>query len=483
MGPKGKHPSTGDLFQQPLAELINLKHPLVKLAELIDWRVFEREWAPLFPSGRGRPATPPQLVAGLLYLQHTFACSDEALIWTWVENPYWQHFCGETYFQHEPPIDPSSMTRWRQRVGEEGVEWLLTETIEAARRGKVVKAKSFEKIIIDTTVMEKAVTYPTDSRLLERARQHLVKLAGTLGITLRQNYHREAPRLAAQVGRYAHARQFRRMKASLKSLRTIVGRVWRDVERKLGSLDEEKKAKAASILGRVKRLLAQKPKDKNKLYSLHAPEVECISKGKAHQPYEFGVKVTVATTHKEGLVVGMRSMPGNPYDGHTLPEAIEQVSILTAQKPKMVFVDKGYRGVSVEGVTVWRSGQKRGVTPAIRKAIHRCSTIEPAIGHMKNEGKLPPSLAQRLPGGCPECRAVRCRTQPAHDSQSHPAFLRLDHLPPDCGDGAFIITKYRPATLRCTLKALVQGRLLNSLRLAIWTLAPSNSLTASANGW
>ena len=181
MGPKGKHPSTGDLFQQPLAELINLKHPLVKLAELIDWSVFETRWAEFFPSRTGRPASSPRLIAGLLYLQHTFACSDEDLIWTWVENPYWQHFCGETYFQHEPPIDPSSMTRWRQRVGEEGVEWLLTETIEAARRGKVVKAKSFEKIIIDTTVMEKAVAYPTDSRLLERGRQHLVKLAGTLG--------------------------------------------------------------------------------------------------------------------------------------------------------------------------------------------------------------------------------------------------------------------------------------------------------------
>jgi IS5 family transposase len=388
MGPKGKHPSTGDLFQQPLADLINLKHPLVKLAELIDWSVFESRWAEFFPSRTGRPASSPRLIAGLLYLQHTFACSDEDLIWTWVENPYWQHFCGETYFQHEPPIDPSSMTRWRQRVGEEGVEWLLTETIEAARRGKVVKAKSFEKIIVDTTVMEKAVAYPTDSRLLERARQHLVKLADTVGITLRQNYNREAPRLAAQVGRYAHAKQFRRMNATLKSLRTVVGRVWRDIDRKLDRQDEGLSAKAASILGRVKRLLEQKPKDKNKLYSLHAPEVECISKGKARQPYEFGVKVTVATTHKEGLVVGMRSLPGNPYDGHTLPEAIEQVSILTAQKPKAVFVDKGYRGVSVDGVTIWRSGQKRGVTPSIRKAIHRRSAVEPAIGHMKNEGKL-----------------------------------------------------------------------------------------------
>ena len=388
MGPIGRHPSTGDLFLQPLAELINLKHPLVKLADLIDWSIFETRWSAFFPSKTGRPATSPRLVAGLLYLQHTFAFSDEELISTWVENPYWQHFCGETYFQHEPPIDPSSLTRWRQRIGEEGVEWLLTETIEAARRGKVVKPKSFDKVIIDTTVMEKAVAYPTDSRLLERGRQHLVKLANTLGIRLRQNYNREAPRLSIKVGRYAHAKQFRRMKTALKSLRTIVGRVWRDIDRQLDRQNESTATRAEAILARVKRLLTQQSKDKNKLYSLHAPEVECIGKGKARHPYEFGVKVTVATTHKEGLVVGMRSLPGNPYDGHTLPEAIEQISILTDHLPKAVFVDKGYRGVEVAGVTIWRSGQKRGVTPAIKKAIHRRSAIEPAIGHMKNEGRL-----------------------------------------------------------------------------------------------
>ena len=236
--------------------------------------------------------------------------------------------------------------------------------------------------------MEKAVAYPTDSRLLERGRQHLVKLARSLGITLRQNYNREAPRLAIQVGRYAHAKQFRRMKATLKSLRTLVGRVWRDIDRKLDRNDETTAIRAEAILARVKRVLTQQPKDKKKLYSLHAPEVECISKGKARQPYEFGVKVTVATTHKEGLVVGMRSMPGNPYDGHTLPEAVEQVSILTDHLPKAVFVDKGYRGVEVPGVTIWRSGQKRGVTPAIKKAILRRSAVEPAIGHMKNDGRL-----------------------------------------------------------------------------------------------
>lgn len=388
MGPRPQGPHSGELFRQRLLDLINADHPLVKLAALIDWSVFEREWSTHFPSRRGRPATPPRLIAGLLYLQHTFACSDEALIWTWVENPYWQHFCGETYFQHEPPIDPSSLTRWRQRIGEEGIEWLLTATIDAARTAKVIQAKSLDKVIVDTTVMEKAVAYPTDSRLLERGRQHLVKLADRLGLRLRQNYNRQAPRLAGQVGRYAHAKQYKRMRATLKKQRTLVGRVWRDIERQKEAIALEQRPRLESILGRVRRLLDQKPKDKNKLYSLHAPEVECISKGKARQPYEFGVKVTVATTHREGLVVGMRSLPGNPFDGHTLAEAIEQVEILTDRKPKAVFVDKGYQGAEVEGVEIWRSGRRRGVGRRLKADIRRRSAVEPMIGHMKNDGLL-----------------------------------------------------------------------------------------------
>lgn len=299
-----------------------------------------------------------------------------------------QNFCGEKYFQHEPPIDPSSLSRWRKRIGEEGVEWLLTQTIEAAKKAKVIKAMSLEKLIVDTTVMEKAIAYPTDSRLLERGRQHLVKLADRLGVKLRQNYNRQAPRLAGQVGRYAHAKQYKRMRATLKKLRTVVGRVWRDIDRQRESLAPEHAQRVASILSRVRRLLDQKPKDKNKLYSLHAPEVECIAKGKARQPYEFGVKVTVATTHKEGLVVGMRSLPGNPFDGHTLAEAIEQVEILTEQKPKAIFVDKGYQGAEVPGVKVWRSGMRRGVTRRLKQDIRRRSAVEPMIGHMKNEGLL-----------------------------------------------------------------------------------------------
>lgn len=177
MGPKPGVPVSNDLFRQRLDELVNPRHPLAQLAQHIDWSGFEREWAGFFPSHRGRPATAPRLVAGLLYLQHTFALSDEEVVWGWIENPYWQLFCGEIWFQHNPPIDPSSLTRWRQRIGAEGMEWLLAQTIKAATSAQVIKRRSLNKVIVDSTVQEKAIAYPTDSKLLNRGREQLVKLA------------------------------------------------------------------------------------------------------------------------------------------------------------------------------------------------------------------------------------------------------------------------------------------------------------------
>ena len=389
MGPKPRTPENNDLFRQRLDELVNLSHPLVQLAQHIDWSVFEDGWGGFFPSHRGRPATRPRLVAGLLYLQHTFALSDEAVVWGWVENPYWQLFCGETWFQHQPPIDPSSLTRWRQRIGAEGMEWLLAQTIEAAASAKVIKQHSLDKVIVDSTVQEKAIAYPTDSKLLNRGRQQLVQLVAETGITLRQNYNRIAPKLAGQIARYAHAKQYRRMRSHLKKLKTLVGRVWRDVSRQLAQVPQHLKPKVTDLLQKVERLLKQQPQDNHKLYSLHAPEVECISKGKLRQPYEFGVKVSVMTTHKEGLVVGMRSLPGNPYDGHTLHLALEQAAVLMQQQPKEVFVDLGYRGATVPaGVKVYHRKLRRGITARLKRDIRRRSAIEPVIGHMKNDGRL-----------------------------------------------------------------------------------------------
>jgi IS5 family transposase len=265
---------------------------------------------------------------------------------------------------------------------------MLLETIKAAKRAKVIKDTSIKRVIVDTTVMEKAIAYPTDSRLLERCREHLVKEAGRYGLKLRQNYNRETPKLAGLIGRYAHAKQFKRMGRALRTLRSRVGRVIRDVERQLGSVCDEGRVTLQGLIDTTKRILAQRPKDKNKIYSVHAQEVECISKGKARTRYEFGVKVSIATTHREGLVVGVRSLPGNPYDGHTLEESLGQVAALGGVTPKMAIVDRGFKGVFIEGVKVYHTGMRKGISRNLRSIIRRRSAIEPAIGHMKTDGKL-----------------------------------------------------------------------------------------------
>lgn len=270
-----------------------------------------------------------------------------------------------------------------------GVEWLLTKTIEAGMAAGLIDRRSTERVIVDTTVMEKNIAHPADARLYERARERLVKLAQEAGLDLRQSYARLGPRLAAQVGRYAHARQFKRMRKGLRRLKGYVGRVMRDIGRKLDTVDDDAlRNQIAAEIALADRLLKQKPKDKGKLYALHEPNVDCISKGKARKRYEFGCKVSIATTLKEGFVVGARSMPGNPYDGHTRAEALEQAEILTGTRARRAFVDRGYRGHGAERTDVFISGQKRGMTPALRKALRRRSAIEPTIGHMKTDGRL-----------------------------------------------------------------------------------------------
>jgi len=389
LGPRERNLDVVELFRQSLRQMVDLGHPLVQLSELIDWKVFEQAWSGHFAAHLGRPALPPRLIAGLLYLQHTTACSDEELVRSWLENPYWQYFCGETYFQHTLPCDASSLVRWRKRIGQVGVELLLRETVHAAERAKVVEARSYDKLIVDTTVQEKAIAYPTDSNLLDGARRKLVELARQANLTLRQNYNREAPRLAIRISCYAHARQFQRMRASLRRLKTIVGRVVREVTRKLAEVPDNYQQHARQLLAMAEKLLTQQREDKNKLYSLHAPEVECIGKGKARQKYEFGVKVSIATTHKEGLVVGMRSMPGNPYDGHTVVPALEQVARMIDRLPKEIFVDLGYRkAILPESVQMYRPKMRGNLSRRLKRDIRRRSAIEPMIGHMKNDGLL-----------------------------------------------------------------------------------------------
>lgn len=385
MGPKPRSDADEqDLFRTELVNLIDQRHELVKLATLIDWPAFVEAWGPKFESTTGRPALDTRLMAALLYLKHAYALSDEDVVERWVENPYWQHFSGQRYFRHELPCDPSSLVRWRQRIGEEGCEWLLEHSIKAAMSAGVVKRNSLDTVVVDTTVQPKAIAHPTDSRLLNRAREQLVAAAQQAGITLRQSYARVGKAADAKAGRYAHAQQWRRMQREVRRLRTWLGRVIRDVQRKAGEITGALDAR----LQTAQRLCSQRRDSKHKLYALHAPEVECIAKGKARTPYEFGVKTSVAVTAKEGVVVGMRSMPGSPYDGHTLHSQLEQVEILAGVMPRIALADRGYRGVEPPAGVRLLLSHTRGLPRALKKLLKRRQAIEPTIGHMKTDGLL-----------------------------------------------------------------------------------------------
>lgn len=379
-----------DLFRSRLDQMINMGHELVRLAGLIDWGFFDQRFEPLYAE-KGRPGVPTRLMVGLHLLKHIHNLSDEVVCERWVENPYFQFFCGETFFQHSLPVDRSSMTRWRQRIGADDLAGLVQESLAAAHRGGALRPKDLERITVDTTVQPKAVSFPTDAKLMHKARERLVRLAKEWGVTLRQSYERVGRLALMKQGRYAHAKQHNRARRELKRLKTMLGRVVRDIRRKIAGnpalVDVFRRP-----LWLAERVATQTRRDPlPKVYSLHAPEVECIGKGKAAKPYEFGCKVTVATTNARcaggQFVVHIDALHGNPYDGHTLKAAVEAAQAWTGVTATRIYVDKGYQGHGLDRFKVWKSGNKTP-TAAIRRELRRRSAIEPVIGHMKSDGRL-----------------------------------------------------------------------------------------------
>lgn len=374
------------LFQSHFDQLLNPSNPLIVLAKRIDWNRFQVALEDCYSPDLGAPAKSVRLIVGLLYLKHAFNLSDEVVLERWVENPYWQYFCGFETMQHEAPIHPTSLTKWRNRVGAQRLGVMLQETIDLAVKAGEVTKQELAQVTIDTTVQEKNVTYPTDSKLYHRAIVKLARAAAFRGVKLRQSYVRVAKHAAIQAGRYAHAKQFKRMRRVLSKMRTWLGRVLRDIRRKVPSPD----VMFSLLLERCERLHAQQPTDKKKLYSLHEPDVQCISKGKARQRYEFGQKVGLAITNRGNWIVGVEVFADNPYDGHTLSKSIEVTEKMTGVKVSAAYVDKGYRGHDYRGEAIVHisGSSNRSVSASVRKRRRRRSAIEPKIGHMKRENRL-----------------------------------------------------------------------------------------------
>src|SRR5215831_13411087 len=382
-----------DLLRPALEEIIDLGHPLVRLAREIDWGFLDRRFASVCTRGPGQPGLPTRLVAGLLILKHMHNLSDEVLCARWLENPYYQFFCGELSFCHRLPFDRSSLTHWRQRLGEEQLVALIQESLSVAHNTGALATRDLERVVVDTTVQPKSIAHPTDARLCHRALEKLVDLARHHQVPLRQSYRRLAKRAAIMVGRYMHAHQFKRARRELKFLRIRLGRVIRDIRRKIAG-NATLQDRFADLLALAMRVRFQDHRQRgHKVYALHAPEVECIGKGKARAPYEFGCKVSITTpaTRPRGgqFVLHAKAMHGNPFDGHTLGPVIAELAHQTGVTPRRIHVDKGYRGHNhPDKFRVWITGQARRVTAPIRREMKRRAAVEPVIGHVKAEHRL-----------------------------------------------------------------------------------------------
>ncbi|MGH6883496.1 MAG: IS5 family transposase [Hypericibacter sp.] len=384
-----------DLFRSRLDQILNLDHALVKLARSINWSFLESQFGAVYDDDPGRPPLPTRLMAGLAILKASHNLSDEVLCERWVENPYYQFFCGEEFFQHRLPFDRSSLTRWRQRMGEDKLNALVQESLATAVRLEAAKPADFTAVIIDTTVQEKAIAFPTDAKLMHRARERLVRLAHKHGVALRQSYARVGKFVLIKHQRYAHAKQFKRANKALKRLRTMLGAVIRDLTRKLA--DRPDLAEVFALpLSLARRVKDQRQRERGrKVYSLHAPEVECIGKGKAHKPYEFGVKVSIATTLKRSkggqFAVHAKAMPGSPYDGHTLATVIPEIEKSVGAELGKIVADAGYRGHNAakdKSFKVYVAGMKRGLSEAVKRAFRRRAAVEPVIGHLKSDHRM-----------------------------------------------------------------------------------------------
>ena len=395
MQPRQQSRGQDDLFRARLDQIIDMRHELVRLGQLIDWELIGRKLGEVYSDAPGQPPLPTRLMAGLAILKHMHNVSDEVLCARWVENPYYQQFCGEEHFRHTAPFDRSSLTRWRQRMGDERLEVLLQESLAIAVKTEAIDFKDLAKVIVDTTVQEKAITFPTEAKLKNRARVMLVKLARKHGLKLRQGYPKVGKLALMKHQRYAHAKQFKRARRELRRLKTYLGRVIRDIDRQVRSNPPLNAIFRQSLFLAQRVHIQERGQRGRKVYSIHAPEVECIGKGKAHRPYEFGVKVSIATTvaRQRGgqFVLAAKALPGAPYDGHTLSTVIPHVEAIVGNEIMRIIADKGYRGHGAPApydLRVYVSEQKRGVTPAIKRELRRRAAVEPVIGHLKSDHRM-----------------------------------------------------------------------------------------------
>lgn len=366
-----------------LGEQLNPKHRLYQLSEQIDWAYFDKAFAGLY-SNKGRPAHPVRLMVALLILKSLYDLSDEELVEQhWEMNVYFQFFSGKQIQQWGQPCAASDLVHFRKRIGKEGIEKIFKHSIDL--HGKAARVSH---VSIDTTVQEKNIAYPTDAKVHKRIADKCASIANKESLILRRSYKRTAKQLLRDTYNAGHPKRRKKAASSQRKLKTIAGRLVRELDRKLpeGAYAEE--------LALFKKVLAQTRYSKNKIYSLHEPKVYCVAKGKAAKKYEYGCKGSVVITQKTGIIVGAMTFPENMYDGHTLEPVLGQVAKLTGKRPKTATADRGYKGKNqVDSTQIIRPSKplKRDTEYQRRKKRRHCrqrAGIEPIIGHLKADHRV-----------------------------------------------------------------------------------------------
>lgn len=394
------HNAQSDLFKIPLKDIVSEKIDLVQLTHKIVWEEVDIHFGSLY-SLNGRPSVPTRTMVGLLLLKSMFSVSDEDLIPSWIQNPYWQYFCGEQYFRDSGPCDPSDLVHFRKRIGREGSEYILKLTVRL--HGK----DAFEgHVLCDTTVQEKDITFPTDAKLYYSIIEQCWKIAKDSGVKLHQSFKFLSKEMRLKLRFAHHPKKKKEARRALKKLRSFAYKLIKQLKK---GLSEEQNTIYKEKFILFTKVLQQQKQDSNKIYSLHEPDVYCMAKGKENKAYEFGCKASIALTKTTGIIVGATTFQKNTNDLYTLEQTLKQINYTTGKLPEELICDRGYRGKTKIGdckISIPKPLPKtatRYQVLKVRLKFRRRASIEPVIGHLKHQHRMARNFLKGLLGDFMNC--------------------------------------------------------------------------------